>query len=172
MCIQHFSKKLLVNIIDLKLSCLHLLTGLLYGTHNFIPAAIIKCNLKMKSVIVLCCLFQLCNPVTDIIIESGFISDYPDTHPVLFRCCQTGLHIITQKLHQCFHLILWTIPVFGTEGIYRQILNPHFVSFLTDGFHIPGPLHMPIITRHSLVLRPASVSVQYDRNMLRHLQIL
>ena len=126
----------------------------------------------MQAIVVLCGLFQFRDPRPDILIQSGLVTQDSDTHTVLLRCLQTGLHIIAEQLHQRVHLILRAVPVLCRKSIYCQILDSHTVRLFTDHFHRLGSLHMPVIAGHSFCFGPTAVAVQNNCYMIRNFQIL
>ena len=129
-------------------------------TDDLIPASVINGNLEMQAIVVLCGLFQFRDPRPDILIQSGLVTQDSDTHTILLRCLQTGLHIIAEQLHQRVHFILRAVPVLCRKSIYCQILDSHTVRLFTDHFHRLGSLHMPVIAGHSFCFGPTAVAVQ------------
>ena len=126
----------------------------------------------MQAIVVLRGLFQFRDPHPDILIQSGLVTQDSDTHTVLLRCLQTGLHIIAEQLHQRIHFILRAVPVLCRKSIYCQILDSHTVRLFTDHFHRLGSLHMPVIAGHSFCFGPTAVAVQNNCYMIRNFQIL
>ena len=169
--IQTAAEIRLGEVLRLQLPLLHFTHQFLGSPEDLVPSAVIDGDLEVQTVIVLSCFLQLGDPVPNILIQSGLLSQHPHTHAVLFRRLQTGLHIVSQQLHQRVHLVLGTIPVLRGESIHRQVLDPHPVGFLTDDLHCLGALHMAVVSGHSLCLCPSAVAVQDNGNVTGHLQL-
>ena len=122
----------------------------------------------MQSCIIFGRFFQRGNAFFDIICQSRLISDNPDAHIIPGSCLQTGLHIITQKLHKCIYFILRSVPVLCGERIYSQILNAHIVSCFTDRFYILRTLYMSCLTWQSFGFCPSAITIQNDCYMFRY----
>jgi hypothetical protein len=69
-------------------------------------------------------------------------------------------------LHQRIHFILGPIPVLDRKGVEREILDAKFAGDLDDGARGLGTLAVALDTGQVTLLRPPTVAVHDDGNVL------
>ena len=166
MCIQIGLEQVFIDLFRAYFSRRAVRSQLLGRPGDLVPASVIEGDGEIQSAVVDRRLLQFPDPVLNVVVQRFDISDHADLHIIFRRRLQTGLHIVAQQLHERRHFAVRAVPVLSGKSIDRQVFDAHAPGFLTDPLHVLAALGMPVIPGHPLCLRPASVSVQYDRYML------
>ena len=95
-----------------------------------------------------------------------------DREIVLICQFNTFFQITSEQFHQTVHLIFGTFPVLCGKSIYSHIFNSQLLHIVTDCFQICTALHMSVASGHSLCLRPASITIQNNGNMIWYIHTL
>ena len=162
------SQKLLRDLLRLKRALPDGPADTAHGAHELVPASVVDGNRQVQVVIHGRHTIRLNNLALKLRLETADITDHPDVHLILVSRSNRLVQIAGKKPHQCTHLRLGARPVLGGKRIERQVFHPELFRRNADILHVFRPRPVPGVAGQSPFLRPSSVSVHNDRNMLRN----
>ena len=140
-----------------------------YGTSRtdqFFPTAIIESDAEIELVIVGSLRFRSSDKLINIWWQSFTRAENTDLYTLVGQPAQVTLHVGFEQSKQSIDLGDGSSPILGRERIDRERFQTDFLRRFNRSSKRLDTAFMPHSARHTSALRPPSIAIHDDRNVI------